>query len=160
VTSAPDSSFSPPAANDPAGLRNETGRPWLLAAAGILAALWIAALALLAALTANPPQLNLAQLARARFVVIADAIDPPHGTCRLVEPLTPGSLPERFIVSNLARSGARPGRRYLLPLQVDPIAAEPAFRIVHDPASGLPPLAYEDGPDVRRQWAAWQQPGR
>ncbi len=136
----------------------QTPRRGLLAAAVTLFGLWCAALAFLAATTANPPLINLRQLAQARFLVTAVVEDTASGSCRVLERWSPGEIPDRIRVTNLSATGAVAGREYILPLRPDPVADDGAFRVADLPLRGFPPLIYPRTPEVERQLRAWQRP--
>lgn len=157
LTDAPPTPTNPE--TDPPGgpaLIPQPQRRGLLALAVTLFGLWCAALAVLTATTANPPLLNLSQLAQARFLVTVVVEDVATGSCRVLERWVPGEIPDRIRVTNLSATGVKAGREYLLPLRADAVAEEGAFRVVELPLRGLPPLAYPRTPEVERQVRAWQ----
>lgn len=125
-----------------------------------LYALWLAALALLAARASNPPLLNLAQVSRASLIVVAVVEDLPTGRCRFERSFSPGQPPATLLVTNLSRTPAEAGKSYLLPLVPDFRADEGTYRVVEDPERGLPPLIYPAGTEIEAQLLDWQQAHR
>lgn len=155
----PSPDASPGVAAAPPLSQSEPPRRWLFALAAGLLLLWCVGLMTLAVTTANPPQINLRQLAGASAIVTVSVEDAATGDCRVLERWTAGEFPEHIRVSNLAASGAIPGREYILPLTIDPAFGPGVFCIVDDPERAIPPLAYPRVPEIERQLRAWQSPG-
>ena len=132
--------------------------PALLRVAAGLFSGWLLLLAALAFWTANPPQLNFAQLGRATEIVEAEVSDFAGGRCRVVRRWTPGATDE-VVVSNLSQSAARSGQSYIMPLSRDMIGEAGSYRIVEIKERGIPPLVYPPTPEVEQQLLRWQQPG-
>ncbi len=117
--------------------------------------IWVGFLGILAWKTANPPQLNLAQLARARFIVRAVVEDPKTGRCRIQKQWSAGDLPEQIFVSNLKTVPVKSGHAYLLPLTTDVTGGPRHYKLVDIPQRGLPAMIYPATPDVEKQLETW-----
>jgi hypothetical protein len=122
--------------------------------------LWTAGLAILSVRTANPPQINLLQLAAAREVVVARVDDPATGECVVIDQFTPGQLPESIVVQDLADLRAVAGASYVLPLVPDVVRGGQSYRVVGDAEGRWPRLIYSATPEVRSQIEAWQAAAR
>lgn len=135
-------------------------RPWLLGLACGLFVAWCGVLLSLVVKTANPPAVNLAQLAEARLIATVEIVDLDQGRCRILRAWTPDPPAGEIHVTNLDQTIANTGGRYILPLRRDPLEKETAYRVVELPERGIDPLIYPDQEDVRQQIDAWQQPVR
>lgn len=140
-----------------AALRTDN-RLFCIAAVGF--ACWVLALVVLALATANPVQVNLAQLSRATLIVTVRVVDVKTGACELQRSFSPGQLPQQFTVTNLTNTVARTGEAYLLPLARDVAGPEGSYRVVEVPELELPPLIYPASPKIESQVEAWQRPPR
>jgi hypothetical protein len=145
-----------------AATHGQTASRWvdtrLFRDAGAVFALWVLALIVLVVTTANPPQVNLAQLSRATLMVTARVVDPQTGECAILRSFSPGKLPERITVTNLAKTPAQADTAYLLPLARDVAGPDGSYRVVDVPELDLPPLVYPAGPEIESQVEAWQRP--
>ena len=77
---------------------------------------WGIALVSLAMLTANPLTLNRAQIEQADVIVTGRIVDAQQGTVDVEQTWKSGIKREQITVRNLARTNARNGSRFLLPL--------------------------------------------
>lgn len=125
--------------------------------AGGLFVLWVAALAFLTVTTANPPQINLAQLARARHIVTARVDDTASGKVTVTRWWTPAGPENTLTIANLSETPAVAGESYLLPLRNHPIERG-RYQVVSDLERDLPPYIYPAVPEIERQLQAWLTP--
>jgi hypothetical protein len=124
------------------------GSRLFLAVAAVLAALWLAALTLLAIFTANPVMLNVAQIEASPYVVTGTVEgDPVKGQVKVERGWTSHSLSGTITVENLEETGARAGQTYLIPLS----RPFDAFRVTPTPGSRTVPLIYPATPDALKQ---------
>lgn len=84
-----------------------------------LAVGWVAALAILTLVSANPVTLNREQIARSPVVVTALVEEAAGGRCRVERAWRPETIDGEIVVSNLAETRAESGGRYILPLEPD-----------------------------------------
>jgi hypothetical protein len=84
--------------------------------AAAIAAVWIAALAGLALSTSNEPMLNRVQIEQADLIVTAKIIDVQQGTVTIEKAWKPTQADEPITVRDLAKTKARSGSSYILPL--------------------------------------------
>lgn len=125
------------------------------AAAAVLFVLWVGALTALTVATANPPQVNLAQLSQAQEIVTARVEEVASGKVQVLRRWTPGPDSGELAVTNLREAGARAGLDYVLALVPDN-ADRSRFRIVGDPDQGRPLYLYPATPEIEAQVTAWQ----
>jgi hypothetical protein len=111
-----------------------------------LAVAWVAFLALLALLTANPPTFDRRQLAQADHVVTVEVLEREQGKVRVVQEWTaPEGLGE-LTIADLAETPARNGQRWIVPLDD---TGHGDFAVTRSRLV-LPPTRPNEPPEVRR----------
>ncbi len=132
-----------------------TPRRGLLIVAFTAFALWCAALVVLTITTANPPQLNLAQLAAARHLCLVEVLDTQAGRCRIISCWTPGDVTGDAEIENLQDVAPQAGESYIMPLNRTGPPEGRRFTITSVPEAGIPPAVYPDTEQIRSQLEGW-----
>jgi hypothetical protein len=129
-------------------------RTFLIVAA-VLAACWGVTLSLLAYYTANPVTLNYDQVVASPYVVTGTvAGDPAAGQVTVEREWKKHALTGTITVQNLAASGARSGKTYILPLS----RPGEALRVTIIPFGDGTPLIYPATPDALKQLQTMLEP--
>ncbi len=114
MNSAPGNDAVIDASKSPVASSNRSRR--FLLFASVLACLWIVALAVLAAFTANPVTLNQDQIRRSGFIVTATVVDLETSRVLIDQEWRGGALQGEIVVRNLRETSAESRRKYILPL--------------------------------------------
>lgn len=109
---------------------------------------WLLALAVLTAATANPVTLNREQILRSAVVVQARVDDLQSGTCAVLDAWGPDLVGEFIRIHNLADTPARNGGEYLLPLSS---AGPEDWNVTPTRLPHAPPLIYPATDQAREQ---------
>ncbi len=124
------------------------GSRLFLGVAAVLAAAWLAVLALLAIFTGNPVMLNVEQVEASPYVITGTVTgDPAKGQVSVEREWKKHALSGTITVENLLEAGARAGTSYVIPLS----RPYDAFRITESPYSGMGPLIYPASPEAIKQ---------
>jgi hypothetical protein len=141
-----------PASPAPARAR----RRWPLALTFLIASAWIAFLVVLTLISANPVTLNREQILESTLVIAGEVEDLPAGKVSVL-PDADILMDQTIVIRNLQDTPARPGERYLFPLQPVFTRGLPERGVFQATPSRLPdraPLIYPDGEIALRQLQA------
>jgi len=117
--------------------------------AGIVLAVWVLSLAVMAVISANPVTLNRDQIAHSSFLVTAKVIDRSLGTVDILkEWRRRAAVPSQSVtLSNLDQTGVRNGETYLMPLSKRP---DGTLMVTETRMANGRPLVYPDGDESRK----------
>ena len=146
ATSSSDSKQSAPLANVdaqvpvPLPAPASIGRSRIfLAAAAVLAAVWMVALLVLAHYTANPVVLNREQVLESPYVVTGTVVgDTASGKISVEREWKRQALSGTITVANLRATGAKTGETYIIPLS----KPDDSLHVTEVPNSNGTPLVY------------------
>jgi hypothetical protein len=119
---------------------------WFMLTGGIGVA-WLASLALLSLLTANPVTLNVQQVLEASDVVTAVVTDTHSNTIRVEQSWKKVLAPGNLHVSNLLEAKPPIGESLLIPLS----ESELGWQVTTTHLPGQPPVLYPATPEAEQQ---------
>ena len=125
--------------------------------AALLAAVWMVALILLAAFTANPVTLNRDQVRRSDWVVTGTVVDLDKSLVAVEKEWKRGRITGEIAVRNLRETSARTGERYILPLSADKNGGT-RYRVTESPVPRSAPPVYPATEEALAQLHAILEP--